>query len=223
MKKLSVFLMLLLFFVFSSCKNKKESTVIIEDGKLPAEASEDAQLYKVDPQSSILRWTGSKVTAKHFGTVSVLKGKMHVSGNSIEAGKFIIDMRSIKVLDLTDENMNAKLTTHLKDDDFFEVNSFPLSEFEIISVENIDEFSEGEANYLLEGNLKIKNITKSISFPARIVFQNGSLHAKAQFVLDRTRWNIRYGSGKFFEDMGDKMIYDDFEIELDIHAVSEKE
>jgi len=129
-----------------------------------------------------------------------------------------MDMNSIVNVDLTDAALNAKLTGHLKSDDFFGTAKFPVSKFEITKVDALNDPNKPGMNSTITGNLTIKDITKSISFPAEIRIENGVLNAKADFDIDRTEWNVKYGSGKFFENLGDKMISDNFNLKLSLTA-----
>ena len=218
MKRISLLLTSAIILTLLSCGKKSSDTVDAQSEQDVAQASQESVVYKINSKESSIKWLGKKVTGQHDGTVDIASGQMNVDDNMVSAGTFIIDMTSITVLDIEDEKTNAKLTNHLKDDDFFGVDSFPDAKFEITSVESMDEVAENEPNFTVKGNLILKGISKNISFPAKIDFTDHSMHAHARFSLDRTDWNIKYGSGKFFDDLGDKMIYDDFELELDIKA-----
>lgn len=169
-----------------------------------------AETLKVDPKASKIEWVGKKVTGQHNGTVNIKSGTVTVDKGAITGGTFEIDMTSIAVLDLEGDS-NAKLTGHLKSDDFFGVEKYPTATFVITNVKN------GVVN----GNLTIKEKTNPVSFTANMAISKGALTAKADDVkVDRTLYDVRYGSGKFFENLGDKTIYDDFI--LDITLVAKK-
>jgi len=197
-----------------SCKNNNDKKTTEE----VAVASEQSMNYSIESDKSMLYWIGKKVTGQHNGTVNIKSGNLQTENQKIVAGNFIIDMTSIKVLDLTDEQLNEKLRTHLMHDDFFASDSFPEAKFEITSVDSIN---EGGNNQLVKGNLTIRGISNNIEIPANVSFKDNMLIAKGKVVLDRTLWNVKYGSGKFFKELGDKMIYDDFEIEIEISAIKE--
>jgi polyisoprenoid-binding protein YceI len=172
----------------------------------------------IDVEKSTAEWLGKKVTGQHNGTIKFVKGDFTVDNGKVTGGKFEMDMNSIVVLDLTDAAMNTKLTGHLKSDDFFGSAKFPSSKFEITKVDVLNDPNKPGMNSTVTGNLTIKDITKSISFPAEIKIENGVLNAKADFDIDRTEWNVKYGSGKFFENLGDKMINDNFNLKLTLTA-----
>ena len=207
-------IILALMFIFTSCG--KNETVETKDEQEVKETSADASTYKIDLNASKVEWLGKKVTGQHNGTVDIKSGELNVENGELEGGKFVIDFNTIKVLDLEDPESNAKLTNHLKSEDFFSAEKHPEAIFEITSLEKADD-GKGN-NYKVNGNLTIKGIAKNISFPANINVTDNKVTATADFNLDRTEWDIRYGSGKFFENIGDKAINDDFNIKFDITA-----
>ena len=164
--------------------------------------------FKVNTDKSKLEWVGKKVTGQHDGTVLIKSGSLETDGKTISGGNFVIDMTSIKVLDIKDPEYNGKLQGHLESDDFFSVSSHPEAKFVLTQAE------KREKDYLITGDLTIKGITHSISFPANIVLKNSGFIADADFTIDRTKWDIKYGSGSFFSDLGDKTINDDIEFSL---------
>jgi len=200
-------------FVFlTACNNQKS-------GKEAEEVAYDAEsvAYPLDLTNSKMFWLGKKVTGQHDGTINVSTGEIMVKNDTVTGGNFSFDMNSIVVLDLTDEKMNAKLTGHLKSADFFNVDSFATATFEITAAEMISNPTDSN-NYNISGNLTIKGITNNISFPVMVVAKEGMVNTKATIMIDRTLWDIRYGSGKFFNNLGDKMINDEFEVKIDILA-----
>lgn len=178
-----------------------------------------SQEYNVDLKGSTLKWTGEKVTGKHFGTINIKDGsfKKEVAGFS---GIFNIDMNSIKIDDLKDAGTNAKLLGHLKSDDFFSVEKFAIATFKLKGIKDYSPKKGEKGKHLVTGDLTIKGITNEISFPAEVKFDNKSFKADANFTINRAKWDIRYGSGSFFDNLGDKMIYDDIKFELKLVANS---
>lgn len=172
----------------------------------------------VSPAQSQLSWEGKKVTGKHDGTLSIKNGSVKLDNDKIVGGSFDIDMNSITVLDIKDPKDNAKLTNHLKSDDFFSASNFPAAKFTITETTPIPGAEEGQPNYNVSGDLSIKGITHPVSFPAIVHINGNQASANAEVKLDRTMWNVRYGSGKFFENLGDKLIYDEFTVKLNVVA-----
>ncbi len=134
-------------------------------------------------------------------------GSLTLKDNKIVGGEFNIDMNSLNCKDLEDAEWNGKLVGHLKSDDFFGVEKFPLS---TLIIKETTSNKDGETD--LKGELTIKGITRPVSFTAKKV-ENTFL---ASITVDRTKYNVRYGSGKFFENLGDNMIYDDFTLEIKV-------
>ncbi|KAB2841394.1 YceI family protein [bacterium] len=172
-----------------------------------------AETYQLDVQQSQIEWVGKKLTGQHNGLVTLKGGQVTLDGQKVTGGDFKIDMKSIKVLDLTDPGANQKLTNHLNSDDFFSTAAHPESIFKITSVKDL-----GGGKAEITGDLTIKGITKPVTFPAELSFQGDKIKATGTLKLDRTLWNIRYGSGKFFQGLGDKLIYDEFELKLNLYA-----
>lgn len=170
-----------------------------------------AQTFVANTAKSTLQWTGKKVTGEHTGKVQLKEGQFSIENNKIAEGKFVIDMASITNEDLEGE-WNEKLVGHLKSDDFFGVADHPEA---TLVVNSSSKLKNNKAT--VKGDLTIKGITKPIEFEAN---QNGNTFS-AVITVDRTLYNVRYGSGKFFDNLGDKTIYDDFTIEVKLIANSE--
>lgn len=168
--------------------------------------------YAVDNSISSMEWVGKKVTGQHNGTIMVKQGDVTVKDGMITGGTLMIDMNSIVVEDIKDEETNAKLSGHLRSDDFFGVEKHPMSKLVINKVEK-----KGD-KYHIHGDLTIKGVTEKVEIPATIKMENGKLVAIGETEIDRTKFDIRYGSGKFFEGLGDKMIYDDFVVKFKVGA-----
>jgi polyisoprenoid-binding protein YceI len=169
--------------------------------------------YTVDTKSSKMIWKAEKVTGKHDGTIQLSSGKVMSDGKTITGGTFVIDMNTIKVVDITDAEYNAKLLGHLKSNDFFSVEEFKTSTFEITSTKKI----EGE-RYQINGRLTIKEITNDVSFPATVKVTDKSIITVGTATVNRVKYGIKYGSGTVFTDIGDKAIMDDFQLEMNIIA-----
>lgn len=203
--------------IIAGC-GKSDKVAPTGEKKETASIQEGNKIYKLDKTASTVLWHGKKVTGEHNGTIEFQSGEFGADGDKITAGKFEIDMNSIIDKDLADGEMNQKLVNHLKSDDFFSVEKFPTSKFEITKVEALNDANKPGFNHTVTGNLTIKDVTKSISFPANVKIEGGVLTAGADFDVDRTDFGLKYGSGKFFQDIGDKMIYDNFNLKINITA-----
>jgi polyisoprenoid-binding protein YceI len=163
----------------------------------------------VDTSKSVIVWKGYKVTGAHEGTIRVKAGSLDMQDGMLKGGSFTIDMNSITCTDMTGGGAD-KLVGHLKSDDFFGVEKYPTATFTITSV-----VSRGTPGaYKIVGNMKIKDTTKSIRFNANIKEEDGAQVATADITLDRSEYDIRFGSGSFFDSLGDKTIYDEFDLQV---------
>lgn len=174
--------------------------------------SED--VYKVDVSKSKIEWIGRKVTGQHAGELKLASGILNSNGNSLAGGNFVIDMTSISNTDL-DKTSAQKLLGHLKSDDFFSIEKNPTAKFDISNVK-----SEGVDKVTITGKLTIKGITNEVSFPASVKHKGNILVAVANGVkINRTKFDIRYGSKSFIADIGDKAIDDEFELNINLVAI----
>ena len=178
-------------------------TVILMDSSLKAETKK----MNADIQKTILNWHGEKVLGNHTGTILLKEGWLHFDNNRITSGEFLIDMTSIK-----DDDSSERLEGHLKSDDFFGVEKHPLSRLVITESESFD---KGSA--LVKGNLTIKGITNPVEFRATMQETNEGISFFALITVDRSKYNVRYGSGSFFDNLGDKAIYDEFRVKVNLH------
>jgi polyisoprenoid-binding protein YceI len=189
----------------------------LADGGNTAKKPAPATL-NVDTQKSTLNWLAKKVTGEHNGTINITKGSLTVDGTKLTGGSFEIDMTSIKCLDLTDAGYNGKLVDHLKSDDFFNVTSFPKAVFKITKVTPIAGAKVGEPNFTIVGDLTIRDKTNPVTFPATVGIKGGNVTASAKIAVDRSKYNVKFRSKSFFENLGDKMIYDEFEMNTTLVA-----
>jgi polyisoprenoid-binding protein YceI len=167
----------------------------------------------VNKESSTVNWLGKKVTGQHGGLVSVKNGVVMVEDGVITAAKISVDMTSISVTDEMSDEYKQKLVGHLKSPDFFNVAASPTAEFNLTSFTK-----EATGQYTIKGDLTIKGTTLPIEFPARVKMDDSSVIVDADVVFDRSKYDIQYGSGSFFEGLGDNLIYDDVELKLHIVA-----
>lgn len=176
----------------------------------------EVKSVKIDPTKSTLAWVGKKVTGQHSGVVGVKNGTAELNDGKLVGGTFDIDMSTIAVKDITDPKNNKKLADHLKSPDFFSAEDHPSAKFIITKAIPNPAAAAGQPNYTVSGTLDIKGISNQVTFPATVTISDKTARATGTAVLDRTKWEVRYGSGKFFQGLGDKLIYDDFEVTLDV-------
>ena len=173
--------------------------------------------YVIDTKATTATWVGKKVTGQHTGGITISKGNVMSDGKNITGGTIEFDMTSITNTDLTDKEWNDKLVTHLKSEDFFSVAKNPTAKFEITKAT----LKSGN-EYDVTGKLTIKGITNEISFPAMIKMDAKTLVTVAKITVNRTKFDIKYGSATFFESIGDKAISDDFELNVNVVAAAGK-
>ncbi|HSP11779.1 MAG TPA: YceI family protein [Salegentibacter sp.] len=161
---------------------------------------------KIDVEASEVNWRGEKVTGFHTGTVKLKEGHFILEDGELKGGEFIMDMNSINVTDLEGEN-KGKLEGHLKSDDFFGVETYPTAKLVITSAAK-----KNDGTYGVVADLTIKEDTHPVTFD--LEWNENS--ANTELTIDRSKFNVRYGSGSFFDNLGDKTIYDNFELEVDL-------
>ena len=174
---------------------------------------DEKKTYKIQNKLSSVEWIGQKITGSHEGTIMIQRGAIMVEDGKIVEGAIAIDMNSISVTDIENEKQRAKLKGHLTSDDFFGVEKYPVSRFIVVNAEPID-----EEQYQITGKLEIKGIQEGIQFPAIVKIEGNNMVVVGEVEIDRTKFGIKYGSGSFFDDLGDRAIYDNFKIKFKIAA-----
>ena len=166
-----------------------------------------AQKKEVNIEKSVVKWTGNKIGKSHDGTINIKSGYLELTNGQITGGEIVIEMSTIKNLDLEDPKYNDMLVGHLKSDDFFGVEKYPTSTF---LVTKATKFSDGKAK--VTGNITIKGKTEEISFD---VNKKGDTYT-AKVEIDRSKFDVRYGSASFFNDLGDKAIDNIFILDISL-------
>ncbi|APG61308.1 YceI family protein [Christiangramia salexigens] len=161
---------------------------------------------EVNVDASTITWTGEKVTGSHNGTIKLKSGHLMMEDEKIVGGEFVMDMSTITVTDLTGES-KGKLEGHLKSEDFFGVEKYPNAKLVITSAAK-----KGTGSYGIVADLTIKEKTHPITFDLKMVGDSASTH----LTIDRSKYDVRYGSGSFFDNLGDKTIYDNFELDVNL-------
>ena len=185
---------------------KTVKTVLILAIATTASAFTNSVKERIEVKESTINWLGKKVTGKHNGIITLKEGYLEMDGDNILGGKFVIDMTSITVLDLKGD-MKGKLESHLKSDDFFGVADHPTATLVVNNAK------KNGSIYTVNGNITIKGITQPISFDLN---KDGNT-ATTTVTIDRSKFNVRYGSGSFFDNLGDKTIYDDFQLDVTLN------
>ena len=169
---------------------------------------------QVDLDNSQINWTGRKVTGEHTGTLNLSTGWVVMDKNILVGGKFIFDMTSISNTDIESPEWKQKLENHLKAKDFFYVDSFPQVVLEIKQNQILPDNNKSASNNQILADLTIRGITHEINLPYVLTPDINHFIANGTVTIDRTLYNIQYQSGKFIENLGDKLIYDDFTVQF---------
>jgi polyisoprenoid-binding protein YceI len=185
-----------------------------------AKMATNAAAYKVQPQLSTLGWEGKAVTHGHNGTMQFSNGELLVKGNAIVGGSVTVDMKTMKATDIKDAESQGKFVGHMSSDDFFGVATYPTSTFKIVSVTPIKGAAKDADNATIAGDMTIKGVTQRISFPAKVGVKDGKAAATGKVTIDRTKFGLKYGSKSFFESIGDKAIYDTFDLTFNLIATN---
>lgn len=212
---------LALVFTISAvgCKDKAEEATTT-DAEAAAVSKSTSEKYTVNVSESTIEWKGSKPTGSHNGTINLENGVFKTDEGKLQSGTFLINMKSITVTDLQSGDGKEDLEAHLKgtvegkENHFFDVAKFPTAAFEITGTESL---ADGKTK--LSGNLTIKGEKHNVSFPVNITNEGEQMTVESDpFTIDRTKWNVNYGSKSIFENLGDKFINDDIELKISIKA-----
>lgn len=220
MKKsaVNIFMALTICFAFIGCKDKaKEANTSDAEPAMVAEAP--TERYVVNVEESQIEWKGFKPTGTHNGTIAIESGEMSANDNVVVGGNFVIDMTSITSNDLEGDK-KANLEGHLKgtiegkEGDFFNVTEYPDATFEITEMAAIE---NGKFN--LSGNLMVKGVKNNITFPVTANIQENKMVLESEtFTIDRTKWNVNYGSKSVFDNLGDNFVDDKIELKIMVKA-----
>lgn len=181
-----------------------------------------ATTLKVDPAASEVAWTGKKVLvdSAHHGTIAIQSGTINFAAKNITGGEIVIDMNSINNKDLAaSPSDKGKLEGHLKSPDFFDVQKYPTATFKITSAKALPSPKPGEATHEVTGDFTLKGKTHPVTVPLTITMPSEEkAEATGTLKIDRTKWDVRYASDKFFKGLGDKVIANDIDVSLKIVA-----
>jgi polyisoprenoid-binding protein YceI len=210
-------LILVVFFIFQiSSKKDKQLIQPLEEVNYMRNSSFEDGLYVLANSASV-GWSGEKSLVAGYvdsGILNIKEGNLKVETGTV-TGNFVFDMTSITAETTGGGAGEDKLTTHLKSVDFFEVEKFPTSNLKITEMTLTGE----ENTYLVKGNFEMKGIKNNVEFPAKVFVNGNETRVVAEVSLDRTLWDVRFGSGKFFKNLADKVINDIFKVNVDIVLV----
>jgi len=168
--------------------------------------------HNVNTERSTIFWTAKKVTGMHTGTLSLKDGSVTVKDGVPVEALMTLNMKSIEVTDIQDAESKGKLVGHLNSPDFFSTEEHPNGTFKSTGFTPIEGSKNRLPNYTVKGMLTLKGITHEVEFPAFIAVAENGIVANGKITLDRSKWDIKYGSSSFFEGLGDNVIYDDIDL-----------
>ena len=200
----AVVLIIILGILFNKKGDIKELEAVQENASLTDGS------YVVDPRTSSVNWSAAKVVgASHSGQVAIKSGSLTIENSQLKDGNLILDMKNISV----EKDIDA-LIKHLNSKDFFDTAAYPEAKIIISSTTP----TEKAGVYLATGDLTIKGKTATINFPLSVAQTGGGLDVKSDLKIDRTIWDIRYGSGKFFQNLGNNLIKDEIDLSVNLQA-----
>ena len=235
----STFALLVFTGLACACGSGGKKTVETSEAKVVA-TDADAKVIDVNTEKSIITWVGSKPTGRHDGTINIGSGEISLKNNEIVAGNFIIDILSLKNLDMAGQEGAKDLEAHLLDADFFDVANFPEAKFEVTGIvpfdtskleadkeeyptnfapKKLSEILVENPTHFISGNLTMRGTTKNITFPAAVSIENNRVKAKASFNIDRTDWGLTYGDeASVLDKAKDKFLYNTVKIGFELQA-----
>lgn len=177
------------------------------------------QSINLNKEESKINWTGKKPTGEHKGYVLLKEGRLLTENSEVTGGSFVMDMNSITNVDIKNDEGKNKLITHLKSNDFFDVQKFPTAKFEITNISKINNGAQQQrkATHSIEGDLTMKGVSRKVSFDASINVLNGKYTANTpDFTINRTEWGVNHQSKSIVAGLTDDFIHDDITLSIDL-------
>jgi rhodanese-related sulfurtransferase/polyisoprenoid-binding protein YceI len=170
---------------------------------------------EIDAPESRVEWVGRNLLNKHYGQIALKSGKLRFDQGHLVGGEFTLDMRGITCKDLEGDPLHDVLVAHLMSHDFFDVEIYPEARFVIMATERVAGATRGAPNLAVRGELTLKNVSRPVEFVATAgLITEGKAAAQSAFAIDRTQWNVLYGSGKYFRHLGGHLVNDFIEIQI---------
>jgi polyisoprenoid-binding protein YceI len=217
MKKLIFYSAIISLGMIYSCAGPEGKKANIGEADTIIANTEGADKFIIDTAKAMVEWKGFKPTGQHNGTLAIKSGTLFMKENTPVGGNFVLDMQSVKVLDIEDPEYNGKLKGHLRSADFFDVDTHPEATFVITQIVRS---KESNSTYNLTGNLTIKGITKSVGFVANVKTEGENFNASTpEFTINRTEYDIRFKSKKFFTDLQNDFINDEIALVINLSGV----
>jgi polyisoprenoid-binding protein YceI/rhodanese-related sulfurtransferase len=183
----------------------KEAGLEVEKGNVKEKG--EAKEYAIDTKESRVEWTGRNIGNKHNGGIGIKSGEVKFGPGEL-SGEMVLDMDKLTNGDIGDEKTKGYLVSHLKSPDFFDTTKHPEAKIVIKKAEELGDENKSKPNFKITAELEIKGIKNEIEFPASVHIKEGAFSFNAHFSIDRTKWNVKYGSENFFAKMGMHLISD---------------
>jgi polyisoprenoid-binding protein YceI len=175
--------------------------------------------FELDTKKSTIKWTGANLSNSHSGTLRFANGRFQLRQGELEDARFQIDLKSLVCDDIKDAKTNQMLIEHLASEDFFDVAKYPTAKFQLTVAKVLSPGTPGSPNYEMSGRLTLKGVTDRVTFPAVVGQPDpNTIAGQAHLEFDRTRWDVQYGSGKFFAFLGQHLVNDLVHLHLIIIA-----
>jgi rhodanese-related sulfurtransferase len=186
-------------------------------GETAAQVAAFSGSLPIDTEESRLEWTGRNLINKHWGTIGIADGKLVFENGNLVGGRITLDMKKIACADPAGSPMHDVLIAHLADDDFFDTEQFPTATLELDTFPAALEGPPGGPNLKVSGLLDLRGVRNTVDFAASAGWTtDGRAAAQAAFAIDRTRWGVLYGSGKFFRHLAGHLVNDLIELQVRI-------
>jgi polyisoprenoid-binding protein YceI len=195
---------------------KKAGGEIVGTKKFPSNTFKKKSL-KVLPKESYIEWEGTNIFNKHTGTTDIASGAFTQDNKNVLMGEITVDMKTVTNKDMSDKASREHLVSHLKSPDFFEVQKYPTAKMQILSVKKISDF-KSSLNYQVTSLVTIKSKTLLFTFKAHGHITDGKLVTQGNFILDRSKWDVQYGSSRFFEALGKHLVHDEIRFRFRVVA-----
>ena len=176
--------------------------------------------YIISNKNSEVEWVGKKLYSQHSGLINIKQGFVIINNDTIEEGEIIIDMTSIIVTDIESDKGGLSLANHLKDPDFFNVESYPYAYFKITDSQHLNRLNN-DGIYYIRGELKILDITKPYIIQIKLYPEEEYIRVIGKIEIDRTDFNITYGSDSYFDIAADRAISNIFDLNFKLIAIKD--
>jgi polyisoprenoid-binding protein YceI len=212
---LGIVILGVVYFSKNKSTNTENTTNSIPELAGEKPAKDLTGTFAFEKETALVKWTGSKkIIVDYFdtGTINIKSGLVNMENGEVKSGEIIFDMTSIAAVTTGGGSGQDGLTKHLKSADFFEVETYPEAKYVVTSSEKTKD------GVVLKGDLTLKGQTNPLDVLANVKTENGNVLIAGIAEIDRSKWNVRFGSESFFDNLGDNVINDIFKLEFTLTA-----